>query len=84
MMNNFHTTTHTVRPFGYSAVTTTQPHTHINSFGAEYGKSCKLSKHVPGDCGTIWCEIHSKKAKDGRDMNSKLMYMHMYTPLQHV
>ena len=32
---------------------------------------------MPGDCGTIWGEIPSKKAKDSRDIHFKVKYMHI-------
>ena len=38
-------------------------HPHINCFGAESGQNCKLV--------TQYCEIHSKKVKDGRDIHFK-------------
>ena len=52
---------------------------HSNWFVARDGKSCKLGTHVPGDCGTIWCRIHTNKAKEGRYIHFKGKYMHMLT-----
>ena len=57
MMNNFHSLTDILTK-----------HPHSDTFGEVNGKSCKLGTHVPGDCGTIWCEIRSNKAKDGKDV----------------
>ena len=50
---------------------------HSNWVDTGGGKSCKLGTHVPGDCGTIWCYIHSNKAEDGIDTYFKGKYMHM-------
>ena len=67
MINNFQSETYSGRPFGLNAMATTRP---------KALKSASLS-HMYQVTVKIWCEIHSKKAKDGSDIHFKVKYIHI-------